>query len=121
MREYKSYEKEIFRELYESKIVDVYHFFQKFGLSPGHIAKFILNCEEKGLVNYSNGELSISEHGKSYIEENKKKIYLDSRCGWKEIPENMKLGNQLTIDEILSLSNNDKRSFLEYLEMKGTD
>lgn len=121
MRSFKSYEKEIFRELYKDRIVEIYFFYEKYGLSPAHIAKFILKCNEKKLVEYSDGKISLTQSGIYYIDKNKKEIYLDSSARWKKIPENMKLEIQPTVEEILSLSNNDKKSFLQYKEKKGAD
>ncbi|MEQ9441728.1 MAG: hypothetical protein RIG62_21995 [Cyclobacteriaceae bacterium] len=121
MRNFKSYEKEIFRELYKDKSVDIYFFYEKYGLSPAHIAKFILNCREKDLVQYSDGKILLTQSGISYVDENKKEIYLDSITRWKKIPKNMKLEIQPTIEEILTLSNNDEQSFLQYKEKKGAD
>lgn len=121
MRTYKSYEKEIFKELYKSKEVNIYSFYQKYKLSPAHVSKFILNCKQKKLVDYYNGVITITENGKLYIEENKNKIYLESSTPWKVIPKNMKTETEYEIEDILELSYNDIKSFLRYLEKKDSD
>jgi len=111
---YKSYEKEIFRKLYENKETDIYYFFEHYKLSPGHIAKFIINCKDKGLVKYEEGIISITKKGEAYIEENREKIYLEKAAYWRKIPDKMRMLDKPTILEILDLSKNDEHSFRKY-------
>lgn len=121
MRNYKSYEREIFKTLYEHKKINIYFFFKKYSLSPGHIAKFILNCRDKGLVTYVDGIIELTNYGISYIKNNKKNLYLNSNTQWKNVPENMKMQIKPTIKEIFTLSENDIKSFLKYSRKKGAD
>ena len=111
-----SYEREIFTKLQSEKNeVDVYDFFTKFKLSPGHIAKFIRNSKDKNLVKYENGNMSLTSHGLKFIAENREQIYLNDSRSWLKIPEHMlDFQKNLDIEEILDLSKNDIKSFLNY-------
>ncbi len=56
--------------------VNVYEFHKRFSFSPAQLSRFTRRFQELDIIEYSNETIKLTEHGKAWILNNRKEIFL---------------------------------------------
>lgn len=68
MTRYSTADREIFKGLYEAASpLPIYHFHEKYLLSPAQVARFVRIFGGEGLVEIDNHHISLTEHGRKWL------------------------------------------------------
>ncbi|CAL2080800.1 helix-turn-helix domain-containing protein [Tenacibaculum sp. 190524A05c] len=82
---------EFVKELFDSKQVNLYHFHEKYLLSPAQLARTIKKFREEGIIELNDDKISLTTKGEKWIICSRKKLFLNERNKyWKEVPLEMK-------------------------------
>ena len=86
---YDSFEIVIFRELGNNTDgVNIYDLHKEYLLSPGQIIAFISKFEKLDLIKFIDFKISLLEKGKTWLIENRKDLFLNSRDKyWMGVPD----------------------------------
>ncbi|MDP8241615.1 MAG: hypothetical protein P9M09_01115 [Candidatus Celaenobacter antarcticus] len=80
--------------------VNVYEFHKRFSFSPAQLSRFTRRFQELDIIEYSNETIKLTEHGKAWILNNRKEIFLTPpKKPWVEIPHEWK--NTKKFDDIM--------------------
>lgn len=96
-----SADKKILLTLYQrSDNINVYEFHERFSFSPAQLSRFTRRFQELDIIEYSNETIKLTEHGKAWILNNRKEIFLTpTKKTWARIPREWQ--NTKRFDDIM--------------------
>lgn len=133
MEDLETYERVIFRDLFSTESsLNVFHFHEKYQLSPAQIYAFTNEYQPKGFVTMIEETISLTTEGKKYIWANRFSIFEKSlKRSWRPTKEPKNWNEQTNLDFLAPhykhldkrLINLNKENFLNILLRRnnGTD